>query len=69
VKTFDRRLLDGLVHPLDLTVGPRIVRFGEPVLDVIGLADHVEAPGRVAVILQTALSCLGSGPIDVSVVI
>lgn len=53
VKTFDRRLLDGPVHPLDLTVGPWVVRFGEPVLDVVGLADHVEAhlagPGGVSV--------------------
>jgi hypothetical protein len=34
-------------------VGPRIVRFGEPVLDVVYLADHVEGylaqPGGVAV--------------------
>ena len=28
---------------LDLTVGPRMVRFGEPVLDIVCLADHVEA--------------------------
>lgn len=53
MKTFDRRLLDGPVHPLDLTVGPWVVRFGEPVLDVVGLADHVEAhlagPGGVSV--------------------
>lgn len=36
-----------------LAVGPRMVRFGEPVLDVVGLADHVEThltrPGGVAV--------------------
>ena len=53
MEAFDGRLLDGAVHPLDLTVGPRVVRFGEPVLDPVCLADHVEAhltrPGRVAV--------------------
>ncbi len=36
-----------------LPVGPRMVWLGEPVLDVVGLADHVEAhlagPGDVAV--------------------
>ena len=53
MEAFDGRLLDGPVHALDLTVGPRVVRFGEPMLDVVGLADHVEAhltrPGGVAV--------------------
>ena len=53
VEAFDGRFLDGPVHPLDLSVGPRVVRFGEPVLDVVGLADHVEAhltgPGGVPV--------------------
>jgi len=36
-------VLDGAVHPFDLAVGPRVVRLGEPVLDVVGFADHVEA--------------------------
>ncbi len=53
VEAFDGGLLDGAVHPLDLTVGPGVVRLGEAVLDVVGLADHVEAhlarPGGVAV--------------------
>ena len=53
VEAFDGRVLDGAVHPLDLAVGPRMVRLGEPVLDVVCLADHVEAhltrPGGVAV--------------------
>jgi hypothetical protein len=35
--------LDGAVHPLDLAVGPPVVRFGKPVLDVVCLASHVEA--------------------------
>ena len=53
VKAFDGRLLDGAVHALDLAVGPWMVRFGEPVFDIVRLADHVEAhlarPGGVAV--------------------
>lgn len=53
VEAFDGRFLDTPVHPLDLSVGPRVVRFGEPVFDVVGLADHVEAhltgPGGVPV--------------------
>lgn len=36
-------VLDRAVHPLDLAVRPRMVRFGQPVLDAVGLADHVEA--------------------------
>jgi hypothetical protein len=42
VEAFDGGLLDGPVHPLDLAVGSWVVRFGEPVLDVVGRADHVE---------------------------
>ena len=53
VEAFDGRLLDGAVHPLDLTIGPRVVRLGEPVLDVVRFADHIEAhltrPGGVTV--------------------
>ena len=36
-------LFDRAVHPLDLTVRPRMVRLGQPVLDPVGFADHVEA--------------------------
>ena len=53
VEAFDGRLLDGSVHPLDLTVGPRMVRLREAVLDVVRLTDHVEAhlarPGGVTI--------------------
>ncbi len=53
VEAFDGQFLNRAVHPLDLTVGPRIVRPGKPVLNVIGFADHVKAhltrPGGVAV--------------------
>lgn len=43
VEALDGCLLDGAVHPLDLPIGPRVVRLGEPMFDVVGLADHVEA--------------------------
>src|SRR6266481_6530262 len=35
VEAFDRRLLDGAVHALDLTVGPRVSGLGEAVVDVV----------------------------------
>lgn len=40
---FDGCVLDHAVHPLDLTVGPRVVRLGQSMLDFVDLADHVEA--------------------------
>ena len=44
---------DRAVHSLDLTVGPKMVWLGEPVLDAVRLADHVEAhlprPGSVKI--------------------
>ena len=43
VVALDGRLLEGAVHPLDLAVGPRMVRLGEPVLDAVLAADLVEA--------------------------
>ena len=32
---FDSGVLDGAVHPLDLTVGPRMFRLGQPMIDVV----------------------------------
>ena len=43
LEAFDGRFLDGAVHALELAVGLRVVRLGEPVLDLVGLTDHVEA--------------------------
>ena len=40
--------LEGAVHPLDLTVGPGMVRFGEAVLDTMLAADAVEHVQPVA---------------------
>jgi len=45
MKALDGRLLDGAVHPFDLAIGPWVVRLGQPVLDPIRLANHVEAHG------------------------
>ena len=42
---FHRSILDRSVHPLDLAVGPWMVRFGQSVFNLIGLADHVETHG------------------------
>ena len=36
------RVFDRPVHPLNLTIRPRMVRLGEPVFDPICLAGHVE---------------------------
>lgn len=53
VEAFDGCIFDRAVHPLDLPIGPWMVRLGEAVLDVVCLADHVEAhlarPGGVAI--------------------
>lgn len=43
VAAFDGRLLDGAIHPLDVAVGLWMVWLGEPMLNVVGLANHVEA--------------------------
>ena len=39
----DRRFLEGSVHPLDLTIRPRVVGFDQVVFDTVGSADLVEA--------------------------
>ena len=53
MKAFDGRFLDGAVHSLEVTVGLGMVRLGEPVLNAICFADHVEAhlaqPGSVTI--------------------
>ena len=57
MESLDGRVLDRSIHPLDLAVcrdnspldcclilqTSRVVRLGQPVLDTVGLADHVEA--------------------------
>lgn len=43
VVAFDGGVLDGAVHPLDLTIRPRMVGFGQAMLDAVLAADPVEA--------------------------
>ena len=38
----DRGILNSAVHPLSLTVGPRVVRLGQPVLYGVCHANAVE---------------------------
>ena len=45
---FDGGLFDRSVHPLDLAIGPRVVRLGEAVLDAAFAADLVEAVDAIA---------------------
>ncbi len=42
VVALDRGILDGAVHPLDLTVGPRMVGLGQAMLDAVLVADAIE---------------------------
>ena len=42
MEAFDGRFLDGAVHPLDLTIGPGMLDLGQPMLDVVFVADPVE---------------------------
>ena len=47
VEALDGCLLTRAVHALDLAVGPRVCRFGEPVLHAVFVADAVKAvPAR-----------------------
>src|SRR5208283_5434392 len=39
---FDRRVLDCAVHALDLPVGPRMLRFRQPMVDVVAGACKLE---------------------------
>lgn len=39
---FDGGVLDGAFHPLDLAIGPRMVGFGEAVLDPVLAAYLIE---------------------------
>src|SRR3546814_7277478 len=42
VETLDCSFLDRAVHPLDLTIRPRMLHSGESVLDAVVAADAVE---------------------------
>jgi hypothetical protein len=53
VVALNRSRFDRSVHPLNLTIGPRMVGFRQQMLDPIGVADHVKAhrsgTGRIPV--------------------
>ena len=40
VEALDRRVLDGAVHPLDLTIGPRVPGLGQAMIDVVASARY-----------------------------
>ena len=42
VISLDGRALDRLVHPLDRSIGPKTIGFGQPVLDLVLTTDGVE---------------------------
>jgi hypothetical protein len=54
VVAFDSRFFEGAVHPLDLAVGPGVVRLGEPVFDVVLTTDLIEALNPNPVVKQRA---------------
>ena len=41
-------LLECSVHPLNLTIGPRMVWLGQPVLNAVRITEHVEHMGAPA---------------------
>lgn len=45
MEAFDGCLLDCMVHPLDLTIGPGMIGFRQAILGPAGLTDHVEMHG------------------------
>jgi hypothetical protein len=47
-------VLDGPVHALGLAIGPRIVGFGEPVLDAVLPADAIEQGGGSGAVLSAS---------------
>ena len=55
---FDRGVLESAVHPLDLSIGPRMVRFGQSVFNLIRRTDHVEAHRpRIGCVPVSGLVC------------
>jgi hypothetical protein len=44
VVAFDSGVLDRPVHPLDLTIGPRVPRLGQPMVDIVLSAGVLVGP-------------------------
>jgi hypothetical protein len=43
VEALDGRILDGAVHALDLTIGPRVLGLGPAVIDVVASARYFKS--------------------------
>lgn len=41
--SFDGSFLDRPVHTLDLAIRPRVIGFGQAMLNLVGIANHIEA--------------------------
>ena len=41
IEALDRSFLDGSVHSLNLAVGPRMLRFGQPMIDIASRAGDI----------------------------
>ena len=42
VVSLHRCILDGVAHPLYLAIGPRVIWFGQAMLDPVRLTDHIK---------------------------
>src|SRR5262245_20700104 len=64
VEPLDGRLLDGVVHALDLAVGPGVLRLGEAMIDVVAGAGDFEGMGPEWLLpLDHGFDCASSAPI------
>jgi len=60
--TFDGCVLDGAVHPLDLTVGPRMLGLGQAMIDIVEGAGIFKGMREEGLSLGDHLLDLGWGP-------
>jgi hypothetical protein len=59
---FDGRVLDGAVHPLDLTVGPGMLGLGQPMIDVVEGAGIFEGMREEGLPVSDHVPDFGRGP-------
>ena len=62
VETPNRGVLDGAVHPFDLAVRPRVVEFGEAMVDAELGAGQIKSMGTEGVPVREQLSDLPNAP-------
>lgn len=67
VKAIDRCVFDGPVHPLDLTVGPRMLGFGRSVIDVVPSAGTFEGMGPEAFTVGQVVQDRGVGQTEITI--